>query len=722
MSVVVLAVSVSACSRSSDANSSGRAVISVETEIPTAQVVSLGLSTSSVPIEQFRMAPEANSTSLLVASDGSGRQVGLGLVPVSDVIPTSQLNSISRVDHSTTALTINVFQSGVSDPLIVTLVAGLLADTPELAEASRSIGDALEDPAVDVFSLPTDVLVQIQGLSSVALQRAERLLDEAPRSQVQSLRSQSSRTVSNECLEDSRIRVDSGVCIQTIEETSEGVFELSGFNETPRWLFAKATDFDGPRSAALIPPRVTQVPDALGLLKDLVFDIGGTGATLLKKGIGAFGRSLGFNSSLGADDPSVRERMLERLEQYAGPQKFSVRLATGDSRQAVLLAGLASQSESMGVDTSLLAVTDYLTVIQTVILPVLSILSGGSSFLDTHSKDGVWSWQAPDDGIEVLSSAFLAGIQLKSVMADLLKGNFADFIGAIPALATDLVILFRDPDTQRFVLDLWGVDPKQLAQAQLENFGRVLEFSPIKVVETGIDVVNAASTLWSLFSTKDRVRSVTLFQVSQPTGLPVATTTPTSMTEVPADLLARVESCRVYVSDIEGNGNHYPCQEGPWVKRLQSALVEWKVLAESDVSGRFDEATQIAILRWQTERGWPNPWTQIDKDEILGVMIFSILDETNISLTDTCPYWFDADERDVDPLPPNGTGPVLGLCHAGDRVDYLQSVLARDGFLDVENGRFDLATYMALLEYERRNGLGVDGRIDKDEFWYIFGD
>jgi len=80
-------------------------VISVETEIPTAQVVSLGLSTSSVPIEQFRMAPEANSTSLLVASDGSGRQVGLGLVPVSDVIPTSQLNSISRVDHSTTALT-----------------------------------------------------------------------------------------------------------------------------------------------------------------------------------------------------------------------------------------------------------------------------------------------------------------------------------------------------------------------------------------------------------------------------------------------------------------------------------------------------------------------------------------------------------------------------------------------------------------------------------------
>jgi hypothetical protein len=102
---VVLAVSVSACSRSSDANSSGRAVISVETEIPTAQVVSLGLSTSSVPIEQFRMAPEANSTSLLVASDGSGRQVGLGLVPVSDVIPTSQLNSISRVDHSTTAST-----------------------------------------------------------------------------------------------------------------------------------------------------------------------------------------------------------------------------------------------------------------------------------------------------------------------------------------------------------------------------------------------------------------------------------------------------------------------------------------------------------------------------------------------------------------------------------------------------------------------------------------
>lgn len=691
--------------------------LDIETTIPGGLFANRGLENGLTPIEDFTLASKPGSTSLVAVVGEDNRRLGLGLVPVLDVLPVDVQGSRTVVDFQTTALAIYAFQSGIADPLILTLLAALVSDSPELIAASEAIEDALDDSSIDVFSLPPSVLTKVFGISEAARRKSEEL--SKPSFQGLRKKRQSSLvSVESDCLEDSRVRVQSGICIRSVRELGGGLLEISGYNETPRWVIAKTVGHDGPRRGGFIPPRITQIPDALGLVKDLLLDGGGLTISLLKSGLSALGRRAGLENTWGADDPDIRERVLSRLNEYTGPQEFTLRLLGEESIEVALFAGLGRTGPETDVDDSLVIVADFMTFVQSVILPALTILSGNEPFF---AEGKTVYWDAPDNGLQAVGDALLIGSNLVSAFDDLMVGEFADFLGAVPGIMVDIVAVLADPDIQEFAQFLWGISPQELAKSQLENLGRYLAFSPVKVLDTAVGVLNAGSTLWSLVYTRDRIRSTTLVSLgNSPTGSGPLENGDFTLT-IPPELQLLVEECASFVND-DFNGNHQPCQEGPWVTRYQTALVEWGVLEPESVNGRYDAEMQRALLYWQIQRRWPNPSTHLSKDEYLGVMVLSILDREGISLTDTCPYWPNADENDVNPLPPNGTGAVLGLCASGGRVEYLQSVLIRDGLLAAETGRFDLDTYQALLEYEQTNRLTVDGQIDMDEFWYIFGD
>lgn len=148
--------------------------------------------------------------------------------------------------------------------------------------------------------------------------------------------------------------------------------------------------------------------------------------------------------------------------------------------------------------------------------------------------------------------------------------------------------------------------------------------------------------------------------------------------------------------------------EGPAVKTVQGLLRNQGYYTD-DVEGKFGYATYLAVVRYQFDKG-------LKVDGVVGPQTWNFLTAGVVLPTPVVT---------ATPKPtPFVPGPTLRLQlnSTGNLVRQLQQKLKDLGYKvgDVD-GKFGYITYLAVREFQKNNGLKVDGIVGPDTWNKMFG-
>ena len=737
-------------------------------EVGRVATVRFGLDGTPTPVDRARADLGVGTATLTVAQDATGEPIAFGLA-LSDPDLPSIAGARIRVGFDTTAVALSAFQLGLFDPVVVSMYAGLLADTDELALAAAAIEQAHATGSVRFDSLPPEVVAALADLPTAAAREAAALaaastesdpseaggilpsdaampgglvLDlvtirsvpgiagderEAPRA------APNSRT--GRCLTSAGSAEKAGVCIEEISQRSDGTYTIRGTNSTPRWISIYDLGTGTPRFVDLIPPKIWQLPSILELFGDVLYDMSASAVTALKRGMSFLTEKVfRFDNDWGEDDPELLDRIGSRLRGYVGPAPFSITVPLEGSPRVGLLTGapgiLPTELSNIGGQD----LPAFLTLMTAAFIPALQIVSGlpRTQYNRTAAtgQDEIWRALGTDAG------PLLAGY-FDTTMT-FLDGDFVDVMGRLPRLAQDTWMFATNKKVARFMIERLGFDPTTIGSAALQYASEFVAVGAAKLIDTSVDLANAAMTLWELHKTTGwQAAGAVVTLASLPPAPPapatsanttVPVTAPPVTSLLPTELESLVTGCNDYVPDWYANGNHAECEEGEWVARLQQALTAWELGVNIPLDGRLGPDTQRALLLWQHQRSWPEPGLQVNKDDLLGVQVFSILDDPGVSRTATCPKWIPRDlavEVGNDIYDRTRMEPLLQLCHRGGDVENIQAMLTILGFTVDVDGYYGLGTYEAVRAWKTSIGTAPsadDGSIWVSDYGLLLGD